>query len=96
MTQINAPNLLNTLEFAFLSGGFTTRSDFARKNSEIIAVAAQGGLLTTNTPRDGFGNVWRLTAIGNTLLFGGVRAFLNTTAPAFMVDTNGIVTPTAH
>lgn len=52
------------LEFTFLAGGFTTRSDTARENAEIIAEAAIKGYLTTHTPRDGFGNVWRLSSFG--------------------------------
>lgn len=52
------------LEHTFLAGGFTTRSDFARNNAEIVAQLAQQGLLTTDTPRDGFGSVWRLSGNG--------------------------------
>jgi len=57
------------LEHTFLAGGFTTRSDVARENAELIAEAAQLGLLTTQTPRDGFGAVWRMTPIGLSVLF---------------------------
>lgn len=61
--------LAQLLEFTFLSGGFTTRSDAARDNAEMIAEAAIKGYLTTATPRDGFGNVWRLTPFGLTMVF---------------------------
>lgn len=57
-------NLQKLLEFTFLVGGFTTRSDTARENAELIAEAAIKGYITTHTPRDGFGNVWRLTSFG--------------------------------
>jgi hypothetical protein len=64
-------NLHELLEFTFLSGGFTTRSDTARENAELIAEAAIKGYLTTNTPRDGFCNVWRLSSFGLSSLWGG-------------------------
>lgn len=57
--------LQDLLEHTFLVGGFTTRSDVARENAEVIAQAAISGLLTTLTPRDGFGSVWRLTPEGS-------------------------------
>lgn len=52
------------LEHTFLVGGFTTRSDLARDNAELIAEASQRGYITTLTPKDGFANVWRLTVDG--------------------------------
>ena len=60
--------LLSLLEHTFLTGGFTTRSDYARTNAETIAQAACRGYLTTDTPRDGWGCVWRLTVNGSILL----------------------------
>jgi hypothetical protein len=57
-------NLTELLEYTFLAGGFTTRCDTARENAETVALAAQEGLLTTATPRDGYMNVWRLTGDG--------------------------------
>lgn len=62
-------NPVAILEFAYLSGGFTTRSDFARNNAEMVAQLGQRGFLTTDTPRDGYSNVWRLTADGHEVLF---------------------------
>lgn len=61
--------LIELLEHTYLSGGFTTRSDMARLNAELVAEAATKGLLTTETPRDGFLSVWRLTAEGLDVLW---------------------------
>jgi hypothetical protein len=69
MTRILKNNPVIVLETAFLSGGFTTRSDFARENAEMVAQLAQRGFLTTDTPRDGYGNVWRLTPDGVEIVF---------------------------
>ena len=63
--------LSELLEYAFLTGGFTTRSDTAREHAEVIAQAGQLSLLTTETPRDGFGNVWRLTPYGFEVMWRG-------------------------
>jgi hypothetical protein len=52
------------LHATYLMGGFTTRSDTARENAELVAYASQRGLITTLTPTDGFGGVWRLTVAG--------------------------------
>ena len=57
--------LLSLLEHTYLTGGFTTRSDYARTNAETIAQAACRGYLTIDTPRDGWGCVWRLTVSGH-------------------------------
>jgi hypothetical protein len=57
-------HLTELLEYAFLSGGFTTRSDFARDNAELVGIAAQNQLITTLTPRDGYCKVWRVTVNG--------------------------------
>jgi hypothetical protein len=59
---------LEILEYAYLNGGFTTRSDFTRANTEMVAKLACLGFLTTVTPRDGYGSVWRLTVQGLTTL----------------------------
>lgn len=56
--------LLGLLEYIYLAGGFTTRSDMAREHAEMVAYAAQLGYITTLTPSDGFGNVWRLSMRG--------------------------------
>ena len=59
--------LQKLLEYAFLAGGFTTRSDIARENAELVAEACQKGLITTQTPGPdgGYANVWRLTSLGH-------------------------------
>lgn len=53
--------LLDLIEYTYLAGGFTTKSDFARAEADLIAQASSVGFLTTQTPRDGFLSVWRLT-----------------------------------
>lgn len=55
--------LLDLLEHTYLVGGYTTKSDFARVEADLIAQAAVTGFLTTQVPRDGFQSVWRLTPI---------------------------------
>jgi hypothetical protein len=57
-------NLLQLLELTYLQGGFTTRSDTARFNAELVAEGAAKGYLTTETPRGDFQSVWRITAPG--------------------------------
>lgn len=47
---------------------FTTRSDFARHNAEIVAVCACSGYITTRITADAFGNVWKTTTEGLGLL----------------------------
>lgn len=61
--------LLELLEHTFLAGGFTTRSDTARENAELVAEGAILGYLTTRTPRDGYRTVWRLTNSGQTRMW---------------------------
>lgn len=56
--------LLKIMEFIFLMGPFATRGNTARTNAEVIAEGAVRGFLTTQTPSEGFGNQWRLTALG--------------------------------
>lgn len=62
-------NTFDTVHFIYLSGGTTTKSDFAREYATQIAEAASSGLITTETPMDGFGNVWRVTPDGLMSLF---------------------------
>lgn len=71
--------LLSLLEHTYLTGGFTTRSNYARDNTETIAQAACQGYLTIDTPRDGWGCVWRLTVNGSILLERSAHE-LNTTS----------------
>lgn len=49
---------------------FTTRSDFARRNIEDVAVAACIGLLTVkhNNTLNEWGRTWRITSAGLSLL----------------------------
>lgn len=49
--------------------GFTTRSDFARQNAELVAQAACLGLISTKVPDGVFGGIWSLTPLGLTTLF---------------------------
>jgi hypothetical protein len=57
--------LLELLDHTYLAGGYTTRSDFARDNAELIARASFEGLLTTWMPSENeYGNVWRVTPFG--------------------------------
>lgn len=65
----------NLLHFLYLTGGFSTRSNFARENAELVAEAASCGLITVAVPVEGtpvvsFQNVWRLTHEGHGLLWG--------------------------
>lgn len=50
-------------------GGFTTRSDFARLNAEAVAAAAVQGFITTEVPREGYGSIWRPSALGLDAIF---------------------------
>lgn len=66
---ILAPEVLSVVQYAFDTGGFTTRSDYARSHVEAIAAAAVQGFLTTEVPGSGFGSVWRASALGIDGLF---------------------------
>jgi hypothetical protein len=61
-------NLLGVLERAW-EGGFSTRSDFARRNAEEVAAAACLGLITTRQTNSSYGRSWRITPSGCRLLF---------------------------
>ena len=76
-------NLLELIEHTYLAGGYTTRSDIARCNAELIAEAAICGLITTGTPRDGFGSVWRITAKGIVFLLSEITVL---SLPSFFSD----------
>jgi hypothetical protein len=43
---------------------FTTRSDFARGNAEVIAMAAVDGHITTKVATGLYGNKWLITEAG--------------------------------
>ena len=63
------PHVQEVVQYAFDTGGFTTRSDYTRANAEAIAAAAVQGFLTTEVPGQGFGSVWRASALGIDALF---------------------------
>ena len=66
---ILSPEVQSVVQHAFDTGGFTTRSDYARANVEAIAAAAVQGFLTTEVPGRGFGSIWRASALGIDGLF---------------------------
>lgn len=49
---------------AHYSGPFTTKSNFARHYTDVIAMLACEGLLTTRNPDGSYGNRWRITSRG--------------------------------
>jgi hypothetical protein len=65
---------LTVVAYAYDTGGFTTRSDYFRAHSEAVAQAACLGLLTTQRLDGTFGNVWRPSPLGLTLLFKDVQS----------------------
>lgn len=60
---------LEVLRYSYEVGGFTTRSDYSRANADAVASCACQGLITTEVPREGFGNIWRVTSRGIEKLF---------------------------
>jgi len=64
-----APEVLEVVQYAYETGGFTTRSDYARAHVEAVAAAACQGFLTTEVPGAGFGFNWRATSLGIDGLF---------------------------
>lgn len=66
---ILSPDVQEVVQYAFDIGGFTTRSDYARSHVEAVAAAACQGFLTTEVPGQGFGSVWRASALGIDGLF---------------------------
>jgi hypothetical protein len=67
--------LLELLEYTYLAGGYTTKSDFARAEADVTAEAASSGLLTTETPTGGHQSVWRLTPTGVAFMWDELRTF---------------------
>jgi hypothetical protein len=64
--------LLDAVAGAYL-GGFSTRSDYARNNAEIVAQAACEGLITTKNVLTGLhGRHWLVTPKGLLKLFSEV------------------------
>ena len=49
-------------------GGFTTSCDYARQNSAVVAMAASIGLISTRVHLDVYGNEWKPTIMGLSLL----------------------------
>ena len=65
-----APEPISGLLIHFYdTGGVTTRSDYARSNTDLIASAACQGLISTLCPDGSWGRVWRLTVKGLGQLF---------------------------
>lgn len=60
-------NIYNVLERAW-KGGFSTKSDFARKHANEVAVCASLGYITTKEKPKTFSNVWRITNPGLEIL----------------------------
>lgn len=60
--------LLRVVDEAYLRG-FTLQSEFARRNAELVAVAASKSLITTEVgTKASFGRTWRVTSKGLRLL----------------------------
>lgn len=60
-------NLRAVLEKAW-RGGFTTKSDFARRFANQVAVAASLGYITTQVRGFSFGSTWLITKDGLSIL----------------------------
>ncbi|USQ99553.1 hypothetical protein [Sphingomonas aerolata] len=60
-------SLLPVLQRAWESP-FLTRSDFARRNAEEVAISSCRGLLTVRHDQHTWGRVWRITANGLAIL----------------------------
>lgn len=56
--------LLAMLDYAWQEG-FTVQSDYARRNAEVVAMAASLQLITTRVNRDVFSRQWQITAKGH-------------------------------
>lgn len=65
MSLTNDPKVAAVLCYALHYGPFTTKSDFAREYTDVIAMLACEGLLTTKGRDDNYCNRWRLTAKGH-------------------------------
>jgi hypothetical protein len=63
------PEVSAVVYSCYETGGFTTRSDFARQNAEAVAAAACQGFITTEVPREGFTTAWRCTPLGLDAIF---------------------------
>ena len=48
---------------------FTTKSDFARENADLIAMAASDGFITTRIATGLYGRTWHITPSGLQHLF---------------------------
>lgn len=48
---------------------FTTKSDFARANADLVAVAASDGFITTKIATGLYGRTWQLTPVGLSHLY---------------------------
>lgn len=43
---------------------FTTKSDFARRHADAVALAACKGLISTRFKQEHYSRTWRITALG--------------------------------
>lgn len=55
---------LKLVLFEAWKSGFTTKSDFARDNADIVAMAASLNFITTRITTDLFGKTWSVTPKG--------------------------------
>lgn len=64
MSEITGLTLTKVISHAY-TNPFTTRSDFARTNAELIAVCACEGFISTRTVgTEQFGRRWHITVMG--------------------------------
>ena len=64
MSEITGQQLTKVLRNAY-QNPFTTRSDFARNNAELVAVCACEGFISTKTVgTNQFGRRWHITVMG--------------------------------
>ena len=61
--------LVTILDTAW-QGGFTSRSDLARENAELVAMATERKLITTRIGPNTYGNKHLITPSGLNTLFG--------------------------
>lgn len=60
---------LYVLHEVWLQGGISTQSNIARQYSQVVAMAACRGLITTVVGKDLYGKVWRVTPAGIEIVF---------------------------
>ena len=60
--------MINVLERT-LNHPFTTKSDFARENADLVAAAASEGFITTRIAEGQYNRVWHITPLGLSYLY---------------------------